>query len=142
MREMVVMVVRNDDRIDVRDILNLTRHVCISLGTHEAERRASLREDGIEEDSQTAREFDIEASMSEPCRSQSLGLSRWQKLRFVHWHSRRCGIWISSLSRDLSEEDVLHELPWLDIAVGFPRIDETLRLGIVVFLRGGVFRLR
>ena len=46
---MVVVVVRNDNRVDGRDVLDLTRDLCVALGPQPAEGTAPLTKNRIEQ---------------------------------------------------------------------------------------------
>jgi hypothetical protein len=96
----IVVVVADDYSVDVRDILNLARHVRVSLGPHEADWAASGREDRVKEDSEAARKLQIVASMAQPCRAQLLSLSGGQKV----WLVDRDGGWSGIRSLPLSSE--------------------------------------
>jgi len=60
----VVVIVRDDDRIDFRDLFDLAGHLCKPLWAKPAERAASFTEDWVEEYTQASREFYIITSMT------------------------------------------------------------------------------
>lgn len=70
MREVVVVAVADEDGIDDGDVLELAWPLGESLGSHEAEGRAAVLEDGVKEDAQARRELDVVAGMAEPRRAQ------------------------------------------------------------------------
>lgn len=80
----IVVVVADHYSIDIRDFLHLARDICVSLGSHEAERTAPGREHRVEQDSEAARELDVVAGMAHPSRAQLLGLARRQEIRLVN----------------------------------------------------------
>lgn len=51
MVHVVVVVVRDDDGVDGRDVLDLAWDLCVALGAHPAEGTTSLTEHGIKQDS-------------------------------------------------------------------------------------------
>ena len=69
MRQMVVVRVRNHHEVDGWDIFDGTRHVGESLWSEKGKRRASWFKHRIEENAQSARELDVVAGMSQPCRA-------------------------------------------------------------------------
>jgi hypothetical protein len=62
--EMIIVIVRDDDRIDGRYIRDLARRLCITLGPQPRQRGASILEDRVEQHSKTARELNIVASVA------------------------------------------------------------------------------
>jgi len=75
--EMVVVVVRDDDNVNERDVFDIARHRGVSRRTDPGRWRAAPREDGVEEYAQTRRELNKVAGMTEPCRAQSGSLASW-----------------------------------------------------------------
>lgn len=61
---MIIMVVRNDYRIYGGYLLNRTRYIGESFGTHPAEGTASLTEDWIEQYPKTPRKFNVVTCMT------------------------------------------------------------------------------
>jgi hypothetical protein len=64
MAHVVIMAMADHHSVDVRNILNLARHVCVSFRSKEADWTTPGREDGIEQNSEAAREFDVIAGMA------------------------------------------------------------------------------
>lgn len=58
-REVIVVVMRDDDRVDGRDVFDLAWWLCISFRTHEGEWRASISEDRVEEDAKPTGKFNV-----------------------------------------------------------------------------------
>jgi hypothetical protein len=63
---------------------------CVSFRAHERKWAASVFEDRVKKDTETAREFDVVARVAEPCCSQGLGgCSLRQESRLDNWDSWR-----------------------------------------------------
>jgi len=60
----IVVIVRDDDRIDRGDLLDLAGHFCKPLWAKPAKRAASFTEDWVEEYTQASRDLYIIASMA------------------------------------------------------------------------------
>lgn len=80
MAHVVVVVVADHYSVDVWYFLNLARYVCVSLRAHKADRAAPGRKDGIKQDSEATGEFNIVASVTQPCRAQLLSFARRQEV--------------------------------------------------------------
>lgn len=69
MTEMVVVGVGYDDYIDQRNVFDLARRRGVPLRSEPGEGRAAILEHRVEQDTQTRRELDEVACMTEPGRS-------------------------------------------------------------------------
>lgn len=134
----VVVVVADDHSVNEWDILHLAGHVCVSLGTHEAERATSGRKYRVEQDSEAAGELDMVASMAQPGRAQILGLSRWQEVGLHHRNGGWCGIRTLRLSTKSSPSHCAYQLPSAAVGVGIPWVDEAFAMLVVVSLLLGI----
>lgn len=95
---MIVVAVRDDNRIDNWDILDLARQFGVALGTQPLEWRTAVLENRVEEDSQTIGKLDIVACMTQPCCAQMGGFPAGKKLGFLDWHGWRSSIGMVRLS--------------------------------------------
>lgn len=68
-RQMVVMVMGDDNCIDERDIFDLARHLRVSFRSEPGERRATVLKDRVKQHPQTIGKLNIVAGVSQPCRS-------------------------------------------------------------------------
>jgi hypothetical protein len=137
----VVVVVADDYGVDVWDVLDLARHVRVSLGSHEADWAAPGREDRIEEDSEATRKLQIVASMTQPSRTQLLSLSRGQKVGLEDRDGRWSGVRSLPLSSESSPSHCADQFSWSSLNVRVPRIDEAFAMLVVVSLLLNIGRL-
>jgi hypothetical protein len=63
-RKMIIVRMADENSVDDGNVLDIAGLGCVSFRTHEAEWRASVVKDRIEENAQTGRVFDIVASMT------------------------------------------------------------------------------
>lgn len=61
---MVIVVVRDDDDVDDGDLVDFARQFGEAFGPEPADGRATVCQDGIEQDAQAARELDEIAGMA------------------------------------------------------------------------------
>jgi len=78
--QVVVVVVRDDDGVDDRDLFDVARRLRVPRRPEPREGRATVCENRIEEDAKAGRELDKEAGVAEPCRAQSRRLASRQEL--------------------------------------------------------------
>lgn len=88
-RQMVIMVVGNNNCVDERDVFDLARRLRVSFRSKPGERRAAVLKDRIEQHSQTVGKLDIVAGMAQPCRPQLRRLPVGQKFWCTDRNSRR-----------------------------------------------------
>lgn len=89
MGEMVVVGVTDYNHIDDWQIFDHAGNFGEAFGSHPLGGGTSFFKDGVEEDSKTTREFDIVASMTEPCCAKGVGGSpRGEEV----WFSD-CDVW-------------------------------------------------
>ena len=67
---MIIVTMRDGHGIDDWDVCNLAGSGCEALGTDEAEGRAAIFEDWVEENAEAGRELDEVAGVAEPCRAE------------------------------------------------------------------------
>lgn len=94
MIHVIVVVMRDDNSIDSRDVLDLAWNVCVALGAKPGEWTTALAKDRIEEYTESRREFNEIACMAQPRCSKFLRVSRWEKVRVMYRNRRRCRIWL------------------------------------------------
>jgi hypothetical protein len=70
MIRVIVMVVANAHQVDFGNVLDIARGLCVPFGPDELARATPVREDGIKQDSEAAREFDVVACVAEPRRAE------------------------------------------------------------------------
>lgn len=92
MIHVVVMIVGNDNCIDGCDVFNLAWNICIALGAKPAKRATALTENGVEEYTESLREFDEIACMAQPSCTKRSRISRREELGFLDGDRRRSSI--------------------------------------------------
>lgn len=97
--EVVVVAVGYYDEVDGGDVFDVAGDLGVPLGTHEGEGTAAVFEDGVEEDAETAGEFDVVAGVAEPCCSEGIrGGSGGEKGGLDDGHGWGRGIGVGELS--------------------------------------------
>lgn len=89
---MVIVVVGDNDGVDERDLFDVAGRGGVPRRSEPRVGRASVCEDGIEEDAQTGGKLDEEAGVAEPCRAQSRRLASRQELWRMDGNSWRSSV--------------------------------------------------
>lgn len=71
MGEVIIVVVRDDNSINVRNVWDLAWRFGVAFGAEPRKGGAAVGEDWVEKDSEAVRELDVVAGMAEPGCSKS-----------------------------------------------------------------------
>lgn len=95
MRQVVVVVVADDDCIDDGDIADIAGCLGVSLGSPPGQRRTTVLEDGVEKHSEAGWKLNVVASVAKPsCPELVTSLASWEKGWLVNRDSRGRGVGI------------------------------------------------
>lgn len=111
-RQVVVVVVRDDYRVDCGNVFDLAGHFGVALWAEPRQWRASVCKDGIEEDTQSGRKFDIVAGMAQPGRSQRcVPCSCWEEGRRMNRDCWWSSVWLIPFAGEPSCEQTGNNAP-------------------------------
>jgi hypothetical protein len=100
----------NDYGIDERYVFDFTWRGREALQRLDIDGRATIFEDGVEQDAQARGELDQVARMAEPCGAEFGCIARSMEFRRANWDSRRRRVGCFGLTSNFAPSNVSHQI--------------------------------